>query len=934
MPGHPLDYDPYPTVNPAGGRAPGLSIDASAEKFGASVGQATAGLGQAVQKVGMEGLEFATQQAEIDARTHAAELHTWTSKQVTDVQEKYLGLRGRAALDGLPQYRDELDSIFTQAKSQATNPATQRIIDDQSRRMMESGYATGARHASTQRKQWETTTATNSALTYGSRAVFDASNAETPAIGDDLGVQRNLANSDNEVRNLFAGQGYEGPAIDAEVLKNRGRNVEAIVKQTITDQSPTGVRRAFEFYKAQEEKIDAASRVQIQNALRGPLNTIAGQRIGDEMMGRAPAAIPPEVISEVPANFVAAIRNTEGFAPKAKWDYKQFTNGFGTKANSPDEVIDQATAAARFNDKIKQAAKFVDGVNPNLDAGSRAALISVTFNAGEGWGDAGLGAKVRAGDMQGAKELFLQYNKAGGETHEGLVMRRAREASWFGQGDIPASAAVAPMRSKGDVVLRILDDPNMKERPQVQAAALAHVNRIYSAYELQATQDRAGFDLKVKNSTAEALSTGKVTTPLTQEQFLQSYGPKGGDAAWSEYQANVQLGTDMRATASMAPADLTAMRERYKPQPGDTFVAQQKRLSVLDKAIESNQTALKDDPAAFLIARTDTGAETWKQFQTLVSAQDATPELRTQYAAMYAQKMIAEQQRLGVPADQVRVVPDSYVQSLNAKLTAPALNGGTGVVSQTIAAEAKLWGDHWPNVYRQLSKDAAPVVRVIGSGVQSQAAQLLTDLAPLSLADILRDQNAERSTTIKKDVLDAFKPLAASMAGNEGATGIFNDFRGQAEKLAAKYVMGGATSSEAAAKAFEQLVGFKYSFQDGYRVPKDAGVTPDQIARGTVEAKRTLKDIGVKAAADTFGGLSAEYLLEGKIASLQRDGKWVTSPDEKGLMLVHGDLAVRSASGQPLTLTWKQLGAMGDDMKKRQDKAQEQFLTLGPFPRG
>jgi hypothetical protein len=72
----------------------------------------------------------------------------------------------------------------------------------------------------------------------------------------------------------------------------------------------------------------------------------------------------------------------------------------------------------------------------------------------------------------------------------------------------------------------------------------------------------------------------------------------------------------------------------------------------------------------------------------------------------------------------------------------------------------------------------------------------------------------------------------------------------------------------------------------------------------------------VAPATDTIGGLSSDYLRNAKIRSLQRDGKWVTSPDEKGLMLVHNDQAVRRPDGSALILSWKQLGDMGDAYKR------------------
>ena len=95
----------------------------------------------------------------------------------------------------------------------------------------------------------------------------------------------------------------------------------------------------------------------------------------------------------------------------------------------PMSAMTPEQAETRFNGEISKAAKIVDSVNPNLDPGTRAALTSLTFNTGDAWTHSGLGEKIRAGDLNGAKELFLQYNKVGGETNDALPARRAREAS-------------------------------------------------------------------------------------------------------------------------------------------------------------------------------------------------------------------------------------------------------------------------------------------------------------------------------------------------------------------------------------------------------------------------------------------------------------------------------------------------------------------------
>jgi len=134
------------------------------------------------------------------------------------------------------------------------------------------------------------------------------------------------------------------------------------------------------------------------------------------------------------ASYLDAIKQFEGYTAEARWDYAQHTNGYGTRARFAGEVIDKTEADRRFAEAIKTAADFVEKFAPGLDEGSKAALTSLTYNAGTAWAQSGLGQAVASGDMEKARSLFLQYNKAGGSVLDGLAQRRLREVTWFGEG--------------------------------------------------------------------------------------------------------------------------------------------------------------------------------------------------------------------------------------------------------------------------------------------------------------------------------------------------------------------------------------------------------------------------------------------------------------------------------------------------------------------
>ena len=145
----------------------------------------------------------------------------------------------------------------------------------------------------------------------------------------------------------------------------------------------------------------------------------------------APPATPATAPVVVDHGLVNAVKKFEGFSAKAMWDYKQYTNGYGTKALSATEVIDEAEAEKRLAVEIGKAAHSVETFAPDAPLGVKQALTDLTYNAGFGWSEHSLGAAVKAKKWDTVKADILQYNHAGGQVLDGLTKRREAEVSWI-----------------------------------------------------------------------------------------------------------------------------------------------------------------------------------------------------------------------------------------------------------------------------------------------------------------------------------------------------------------------------------------------------------------------------------------------------------------------------------------------------------------------
>ncbi len=172
-------------------------------------------------------------------------------------------------------------------------------------------------------------------------------------------------------------------------------------------------------------------------------------------------------------SYIDAIRAFEGFTAEARLDYAQLTNGYGTRAHYAGEVIDRAEAERRFQAEIAGARATVERFAPNADEGTKAALTSLTYNAGPGWTHDGLGDAVRRGDLEQVRAIFCQYCKAGGDVLPGLVSRRAAEALWIGNEPGEAMGGASLPSGSGRATLSALDAELLRAAARREATGMA-----------------------------------------------------------------------------------------------------------------------------------------------------------------------------------------------------------------------------------------------------------------------------------------------------------------------------------------------------------------------------------------------------------------------------------------------------------------------------
>jgi len=462
-------------------------------------------------------------------------------------------------------------------------------------------------------------------------------------------------------------------------------------------------------------------------------------------------------------------------------------------------------------------------------------------------------------------------------------------------------------------------------RPDQRAMLLDHAQ---TALQRQTVTDFSDFQGRVKDSEAEAARTGNVTNPIGPEEFVARAGPVAGPQAYQQYQANIQLGRDVSRVAKLDPQEQAQLIQSYEPKAGDPGYADAvQRQNILTKAIKQSEAERKADPAQFAINRL---AASGPAYDALQKATD--PAAKTAAARNYASTTLMEQDHIGLPPEQQHILPKAYADGFNKAIekASSATDPQSRVaLINVVRQEASTWGEYWPQVMRELSPGVQPVVRAIAAGADDTAMTRILRLDPKdNMKSLLSDQPDTKVSAAAAAVDTAMAPLRATLlpSQRDGKNSDFEAYSGLAGKLTALYVRDGDDATTAATKAFNALIGNRYDFRDTYRIPKSAGVLPDDVQAGAQVARGKLGELGVQPAVNDIGVSNA---AADSIPKFARDGKWVTAPDNSGLNLAYGDKFVRRTDGQPLKLSWSQLSDMAK-ANRAASAADPQSMVITP----
>jgi len=144
--------------------------------------------------------------------------------------------------------------------------------------------------------------------------------------------------------------------------------------------------------------------------------------------------------SDCSTDLVDSLKTEERFSPKAYWDYKQWSIGYGIATDNPNEVISEEEATRRLAARVSTDRNYVASYGRsrgyNWNDCQVDALTSFVYNLGRGQLENVTASGRRSNDE--IARAMLEYNgtvKNGvKQVLPGLVKRRRSESDWFKSG--------------------------------------------------------------------------------------------------------------------------------------------------------------------------------------------------------------------------------------------------------------------------------------------------------------------------------------------------------------------------------------------------------------------------------------------------------------------------------------------------------------------
>lgn len=495
--------------------------------------------------------------------------------------------------------------------------------------------------------------------------------------------------------------------------------------------------------------------------------------------------------------------------------------------------------------------------------------------------------------------------------------------------DISFAAVSSRLRSQPQQVLAQLKSENgggaadvamlnADNRIQLRNAAEAEMKRREAEARQAAAISRAEMGFRVQDATAAYMQGLQFDNPPSAGELRAAYGPERGQQVFESMSKAQQYGVGVKEYATLPISDRPQfLNERAPAVAGvatEGFAEDAKLFGKMLSDVQDLDKQLVKDGAGYAIKYAPEVNTAWQA----VMAADDPSTAQAAYQA-YAEAVKGEQARLGVP--QPTVIPASYAAHIAAAFKDPA-NAGPRQI-QMIEEMQNNWGQHFPDVFKQVAGQLPDSVKIIGSGVDRDTATLLSGIAPVKTEELKAPIPSSDVNLMTNSLQEAMAPFGRTFAaqGQNGSTtfaSVFNEaYRGALAQMAQ-----GKSANDAAEDMAKRLTA-NYQIDGSLRVPNKYDIDSVQEGVQAIVSNIKASDLSLSE----VKGVGGEFTDE-RAQAIARNSTVIVNRDETGVILMHNGAAILGKDGRQLEYTFEELIGAGAT-KKPNDSTRARLIEQG-----
>lgn len=495
--------------------------------------------------------------------------------------------------------------------------------------------------------------------------------------------------------------------------------------------------------------------------------------------------------------------------------------------------------------------------------------------------------------------------------------------------DISFAAVSSRLRSQPQQVLAQLKSENgggasdvamlnADNRIQLRNAAEAEMKRREAEARQAAAISRAEMGFRVQDATAAYMQGLQFDNPPSAGELRATYGPERGQQIFDSMSKAQQYGVGVKEYATLPISERPKfLNERVPAVAGvatEGFAEDAKLFGKMLSDVQDLDKQLVKDGAGYAIKYAPEVNTAWQA----VMAADDPSTAQAAYQA-YAEAVKGEQARLGVP--QPTVIPASYAAHIAAAFKDPA-NAGPRQI-QMIEEMKTNWGQHFPDVFKQVAGQLPDSVKIIGSGVDRDTATLLSGIAPVKTDELKKPLPSADVNLMNGSLQEALSNFGRTFASQAGGQATYASIYNEAYRGALAQMAQGKSASDAAEDMAKRLTA-NYQIDGSLRVPNKYDI--DSVQEGVQTVVSTIKASDL--ALSEVQGVSGEFTDE-RAQAIMQSATVIANKDETGVYLMHNGAAILGKDGRPLEYTFEELIGAGAAKKKTKDTTRARLIEQG-----